>query len=172
MEGNKAMKTPWFLAVCCIAVGLVPGWLWAYVLTEADYQTLKNDILVTHAAEFAVDVANNADQNIADKYNLQAVPPCWVWRTAVPERDNYEVTTDLPSTWDWDIFPGLQPNIQTGWVRMFATGALNASLDNNRAALPKIFKGAPASAQITHVLAVWRRQALRGEVLYVTPQTG
>ena len=158
-----------WLFMCALV--LLPGWVWAYTLTENDYATLKTDITVTHQAEFAPAVANNDDQFISDAYNQPSAPTCWIWRTQVPEKDNYQVTTDIPTTWNWDYFTGLQVPEQNSWIRLWASGPLDASFQPNRDALPKIFKG-NAAPQVTHVLAVWRRQALRGETLYVTPQSG
>jgi hypothetical protein len=166
MEGKA-----WFITAYVLAMIGLPGWLSAYVLSESDYAILKTDITVTHQAEFAAAVAASDDTTIAAAYNLVASPSCWVWGTAIAERANYETTTDIGTTWDWDLYSALQQGNRDSWVRMFATGPLDASHDNNRAALAKIFK-APAAAQATHVLAVWRRQALRGEALYVTPLTG
>src|SRR5215471_18309044 len=158
-----------WLFMCAIV--LLPGWLWVYTLTDADYQKLKTDITVTHQAEFSTAVANNDDKAISDAYGLVAVPDFWIWRTQVPEKDNYQVTTDIPTTWNWDYFTGLQVPEQNSWIRLWASGLLDASFQPNRDALPKIFKG-NAAPQVTHVLAVWRRQALRGEALFTDTSGG
>jgi hypothetical protein len=139
-------------------------------LTEEQYTLLRLDIQ-SHQGEFGQAIADNDDKFISDAYNLAALPECWVWRTKVPEQEVYEKTSDLPSTWDWDIYMGLVPGARDAWVRMHASGSVNAALPNTVAALAKLFKGADAS-QANHVRAIWRRPALRAERLYASTPGG
>src|SRR5262245_4914649 len=91
-----------WLFMCALV--LLPGWVWAYTLTDADYQKLKTDITVTHQAEFSTAVANNDDKAISDAYGLVAVPDFWIWRTQLGEKEIYEATSVDNTTWNWATY--------------------------------------------------------------------
>jgi hypothetical protein len=141
----------------------------SYPITEAQYALLHTDITVTNAAEFADEVAANDDQLIADAYNLLAVPDFWVWRVDVSEQENYTATSVEGTVWSWTIYIGRSDAERDAWVRMFGpSGRLDPSLPQVRSAISDIFSAGPGAAQRTHLLALWRRRALRAEKLFAS----
>jgi len=151
----------------------VPLHVWAVGLTPAQYDVLRNDILVTNQAEMAADVAAKNWASLAAKYNALASPAFWVWRSSMPEKEIYEAVSPDSSTWNWTTF--LQQSVQErdAWNTMMHPGIVNPSLSQTRAAFTKIFsgQGAPA-AQQAFLLSLSRRQALRGEALLIIQGSG
>lgn len=111
---------------------------------------------------------NNSDGNfeVAARLNLPASPNYWVWRTAVARADIYNVTSDLPSDWDWTLYKNQGVAEQNAWVQMFMGDQADFSKANLRAGVAKIF-GA-GNANNAHVLAVARRLARRIEQILAT----
>jgi len=161
--------TLWLLALLAL-----PRLLSAYTLTEADYATLKNDILVVHQSEFAFAVSQNDDKPISDAYNLAASPSFWVWRTSLGEKEIYETITSEGTSWDWTTF--IQQSVQErdAWNTLFHISIVNPSMPQTRGAFTKIFSGSGQIqvAQRTHLLTISRRPALRAEALFIVPASG
>jgi hypothetical protein len=166
------------MARWCGLLVLFTVWGWhvtvaAYVLTEADYATLKTDITVTHVGEFqgALDSADFAA--IAAAYNAQATPTFWVWRTLLTEKEIYEARSPDATTWDWATYKGQPAQDRDAWARMMAPGAVNPSLAQTRAGWASIFGlQGPSGAQVSYLLSLARRLALRAEVLFVVAASG
>jgi hypothetical protein len=148
--------------------------VWAALPTDAAYVTLKQDILVTHGAEFAALVAAADWGGIANAYNVPASPAFWVWKSVLREQEVYESTSVDGTVWDWDPYIAQTAAEHDAWGRMFNAGQINPSLPQTRTGFLKIFKGstAPITAQRTHLLALSRRSALRGEVLFAVTTAG
>lgn len=159
-------------AVCVLLVVLL--WhlaAWSATLTEAQYDALKIDITQTHQAEFATQVAAADFGPIAEAYNLAQTPTFWVWKTSLVAKDIYEATDPDQGTWNWATYIGQSVQERDGWQTMLSAGPLNPSLAQVRDAYTKIFGGTGAAAtQRAHLLAMSRRAARRGEVLF-TPLT-
>jgi hypothetical protein len=154
--------------VCVLALAAVlwslPAWA---ELPTALCPTLLTDIAVTHQAEFAPLVAAGNDQGIADAYNLVASPPYWVWKTALNRRTIYEQTSVDGTTWSYATYIAQSAGEKDGWAQMFIEGPANFALANVRAGVDTIFATGPgAVAQKTHIYAMARRPALRGEQLF------
>lgn len=114
---------------------------------------------------------NNSDGNsaIAAIYNIVAVPTYWVWRTFVPDRDIYSVTTPDGTSWSWTTYIGRSQAEREAWRQMVnMAGGMNASLLNVRVGIADIFSGAGGAAQRTHLLTISRRPASRFEKLLAT----
>ena len=159
----------------CLLVLLWPLLAQAQTLTEEQYQTLRNDVLVTHQAEFAAAVAAGYDKPIADAYNALQAPTFWVWKTSVTEQDIYESTSPdaAAPTWNWATFKGQQPADRDAWDTMMHPGRINPSLKQTRDAFSVIFGTQGASAtQNAFLLALSRRPARRIEALLFVPTLG
>lgn len=142
--------------------------------------TLATDIKVTHQAEFAAAVAAGNDQAIADAYNLRFSPDYWVWKSALPERAIYEETSPDGTTWKWSTYQAQNVAERDSWSTAFRAGlaSVNPSLPQTRIMLigqpgsnngqDSIFQGTNQITvdQRTHLKAMMRRLALRGEQLF------
>jgi hypothetical protein len=156
-----------------ISALLLVGHASAQGLSDAQYLALNQDVLVTNQAEFAAAVAISDFAAIAAAYNLQAAPAFWIWRTQLPAKEIYEATSPENSTWNWTTYIGQSVQERDGWQTMIAPGPLNPSLPQVRDAYTKIFGGTGAAAtQRAHLLAMSRRQALRGEMLFANTSAG
>jgi hypothetical protein len=157
----------------CLMILWLPSAVWAYVLSEDDYATLKNDISVVHRAEFQEALLAADYQSIANAYNQQHYTPFWVWRTALREQEVYEATSPDNTVWSWTTYKSQTAADKDAWGRMFGPGVVNPSLQQTRNGWSAIFGTQGASAgQITFLLALARRLGLRGEVLFVVPGSG
>ena len=143
-------------------------------LTESQYQTLQNDILVTNQAEFATAVAAADYQFISDAYNQLAAPVVWCWRTSVSEKELYEATSPDNTTWSWPALISQTVQERDAWSMMMHPGAINPSLPQTRDAFSRIFGGTGALPQgpRTFLLSLSRRQVLRGEALFADRTAG
>lgn len=151
------------LILCGVLLWGIPAWA---VLPKALCPTLANDILVTHAAEFAPFVGGN-EQAIVDAYNLAASPTFWVWKPSVDLKGIYQQKSVDGTTWNWDTYIAQAAGEKDAWGQMFLGGSANFTLDNTRAAVEVIYKAGPgATEQKAHIYAMARRAALRGEVLF------
>ena len=144
-------------------------------LTPAQLATLKADI----AANGDLNVhPNTPDGNaaVAALYNAAATPDFWVWRTSIFESEITRTTTADGTSWSWPAYIIRSQGERDAWARLFMGGAsgMNPSLANVRQGLQDIFSGPNsggtlgAPAQRTHLLAVSRRLAKRGEKLFAT----
>jgi hypothetical protein len=138
------------------------------MLTPAQLQTLKADIL---ADPVLAAIPNNSDGNtlIAAAYNAPASPDYWVWRSFVSDSELYEATSPDGTTWSWSIYIARSQGERDAWRQMVnMKGGIDAALVNERTGIADIFSGAPGLAQRTHLLAMGRRKATRGEKLFAT----
>jgi hypothetical protein len=161
------------ILLCLLFVVLLPGLVGAQGLTDAQYQVLHDDILITHQAEFAQWVADGEYQKITDAYNVQATPVYWVWRTSLTPKEIYEATADGGGTWSWVTYKAQTQQERDSWRDMMGPTQLNPSLKQTRDGWLAIFGGQGASQiQVNFLLALSRRQALRGEVLFTVASPG
>jgi len=164
----KSLIAAWILAILS-----VPWITWAQGLTEAQYQALHDDILITHQAEFAADVAAAHYAAIQDAYNALAAPVFWVWRVQLAEKEIYEATSPDGTTWSWSTYKSQTVQDRDSWARMMTPGVVNPSLKNTRDGWQSIFGGQGASqAQVNFLLSLGRRQALRNEALFANTSGG
>ena len=163
---------------CCMLLLVLwvlafPSWSGAQGLTDAQYQLLNTDITVTHASEFQPYVDAADYQQITDRYNSQAAPVFWVWRTQVNAKEIYENTSVDGTTWNWTTYIGQSVQERDGWQTMVTPGTINPALPQVRGAFDKIFSGTGVSAtQRAHLYAISRRQALRAEALFANTSAG
>jgi len=76
------------------------------------------------------------------------------------------------TTWNYTIYIARSQGERDCWGDMFSDRAgVNPSLPNVRQGWADIFSGGPGTAQRTHLLAMARRLANRGEKIYATPQS-
>src|SRR5262245_12322126 len=85
------------LGLACLASAA-----WGQGLSPAQYQTLKTDILVTHGADFATEIATKNYPALASWYNQLASPVVQVWRPRVE-------VPEIQGGIDWNIFDNLPP---------------------------------------------------------------
>jgi hypothetical protein len=140
------------------------------MLTPAQLVMLRVDILADSNLNA---LPNNSDGafDIANAYNLSALPDFWVWRTRVTQLEIVATTTDDGTVWSWPAFIARSQGERDGWHEMFADGGyVNASLPNVRQGFADIFSGSAnnAPAQRTHLTAIGRRRATRIEKLFAT----
>ena len=136
------------------------------MLTSTQITILRVDILADSAFA-SVPRTSDGDETIADAYNAIVAPDYWVWRTRVTQSEIVgDISVDATS-WSWTLFINRSQGERDGWREMFAdTGAVNASRANVRQGFIDIFSGASGAAQRTHLLAMGRRKATRGEKLF------
>lgn len=155
----------------CVLLGL-PVISVAQGLTEAQYATLNNDILVVHEAEFHDAVAAADYATIAAAYNVLAPGPFWVWKTSLTPKEIYESTAD-GGAWSWATYKAQTQQERDSWRDMMAPNLLNPSLKQTRDGWLAIFGGQGASqVQVNYLLALSKRQARRGEALFAITTGG
>jgi hypothetical protein len=160
------MRRRWGLLLLLLCSLVWSAGAWAQGLTEPQYQTLKTDITVTHAAEFATAVADAHYQSITDAYNQTQAPPFWVWRVSLPEKEIYEAVVE-GQKWSWQTYKAQTVQDRDSWARMMAPGVVNPSLQQTRDGWLAIFGGQGASqVQVNFLLTLGRRAALRNEALF------
>jgi hypothetical protein len=140
-------------------------------LTTAQYATLKTDVTVTHAVEFAQFLQDGNHNAIAAAYNV-AQATVWVWRTSLSVKELYERTSSQGTNWSWSTYKTVPTAVERDcWVEMTRDGSLNPSLQQVRDSIVNdIFAGptAPAVAQRTHILNSGARHPTRAEHLFAT----
>lgn len=141
-------------------------------LSSAQLVTLRNDIEVVNASEFAAAVAAREDQLIANAYNALASPVFWVWRTSVTKDEVVGKTSQDATTFTWagNGFITRSVGELMAWQELFGSdGTINPSLPQVRQAFTDIFSGTGnAALNRTHLATVGRRQATRVERIFAT----
>lgn len=136
-------------------------------LTDAQIATFKTAILAETDPTLVSLRTAGATGAMADWYN--AASTFIVWKTRVTEQEITSLTSDEGTTWSWPLFIGLTVQKQNGWARMFnGTYSINAALAQVRSGLGEIFNAPGESAQRTHMLAMGKRPATRGEKIFAT----
>lgn len=136
-------------------------------LTVAQLQAVKADILASGDLS-AIPAGEDGSVAIAALYNIPAAVDYWVWRSFVPDREIYEVTTVDGTAWSWTQYIARSQAEREAWRQMVnMAGGFNPSLVNTRAGITDIFSGSGAApiAQRTHLLTLGRRKASRIEKL-------
>lgn len=154
----------WMLVLLCVCA-TSPAWA---VLSAAQYDALAADITVTHSAEFSSAVAANDDMAISNAYNATFSPTYWVWRSAIPVKEIYAITTADATVWSWTIYIARSVGERDAWRELTSSGSISAALLNVRQGIADIFSGAGGAAQRTHLLTIGRREARRIEQLFAT----
>lgn len=136
------------------------------MLKLAQYQTLKAAIAAETDTNFVALRNSGAVGAMAEWYNENST--FIVWKTALTEQDITSLVSSEGTTWDWALFMSRQQGERDGWNRMFnGTYTINPSLPQVRAGINAIFSGSGAG-QISHLLAMGKRPARRGEALFAT----
>jgi len=136
-------------------------------MTSAQLAILATNIAADGTLSLLTKNSDSADA-IATAYNLTAVPDFWVSRTAIPVKEIYETTTDVPTVWSWTAYIARSQAERDAWREMTSGGVINASLTNVFQGVADIFSGAPGAAQRAHLSAMGRRRATRIEKLLAT----
>lgn len=131
-------------------------------LTPAQLTTLKNNI----AADPVLNaLPNNSDGafDIANAYNLNAVPNFTVWKTNV-------AINDVGKKFNGTELAGLSTlnNTRLQTLAVFLAAGVNPSLPDNRQFFDDIFSGAGGTTTRANLLALWKRLATRAEKLFAT----
>lgn len=141
------------------------------VLTPNQQAVLKADILGDSAF---TTLKNSPDGRfaIAAEYNKLPAQDWWVWRTYLGKADAVNSTSVDGTTFTWAGNGFISRTVQElmTWENLWnASGSVNPSLTNVRAAFVAIFTGGGnAAANITHLATMARRRATRGEKLFST----
>lgn len=143
------------------------------MLTDAQIPTLRTAIQNETDPAFVTLRNAGATGDMAAFFNQDASPEYWVWRTRVMKRELVTSVGPEGTTFNWTGTGFITRSVgeRDAWRELFdGSGSVNPSLDNVRTAFGDIFSGAtaPAPANRTHLLAVSRRKATRGEKLFAT----
>lgn len=111
-----------------------------------------------------------SDDAAALALNASANPSYWAWRTSVSRAEVYNLTSDLPSNWDWTFYKNQSATEQNAWVQMFMGDVADFSKNNLRGGIAKIFT-AGSSANRDHAFAIGRRLVSVLEKLFVIAVT-
>jgi len=140
-------------------------------LTPEQWSALKADMAKNPVMNALEHTTENAAM-IAAMYALPAQPDFWVWRTSLTKAEIVSSTSVDGTTWNYTIYIARSQGERDCWGDMFSDRAgVNPSLPNVRQGWADIFSGGPGTAQRTHLLAMARRLANRGEKIYATPQS-
>ena len=140
------------------------------MLTAGQQAALKADILANPSLAA---LPNNTDGAFAirEYYEVTATPDFWVWRTSISKAEAVQQAGPEGTTFNWvgNGFITRSAGEQAAWRELFEGGTCNPALANVRQAFSDIFSGSGnAAANRTHLLAVGRRKANRGEKLLAT----
>lgn len=102
--------------------------------------------------------------------NAKSNPAYWVWRTVVARVEVYNLTSDVPSSWNWMFYKNQNVTEQNAWVQMFMGDQADFSKMNLRGGIGKIFT-AGSSVNRDHAFAIGRRNCTVFEKLYVVAVT-
>ena len=163
----------WRWGVLLVALLCLPTWGWAQGLSEVQYQALHDDILITHQQELQALVDAKDWAGLQAVYNTQAAPVFWIWRVQLTPKEIYEATSVDNTTWSWATYKSQTVQDRDSWVQMMSPGQVNPSLKQTRDGWQAIFGGQGASqAQVTFLLSLSRRAALRAEALFANTSAG
>jgi len=138
-------------------------------MTPAQLVTLKAALLAETDPAFVA--ARTAFATGAMVEWLAQPSPVIVWRTRVAEQEITSQVSAEGTVWSWTTYINRSAAERDGWARMFnGTYTINPSLPQVRAAFADIFSGAAqiAIGQRTHLAAISKRPANRGEKIFVT----
>lgn len=138
------------------------------MLTPAQITQLRAAILAEVDPVFVAFRTQGATGQMAEWLNQAST--FVVWKTEVSEQEIQRSTSPEATTWSWPAFIARTIQEQNGWARMFAVGTVNPSLANVRQGFADIFSGSTnsAPAQRTHLQAMCKRFASRGEKIFAT----
>lgn len=136
-------------------------------LTDAQIATFKVAITTETDPTLVSLRTAGATGAMTDWYNAPST--FIVWKTRLHEQEITSLTSDEGTVWSWPAFISRSVAEQTGWQRMFnGTYTINPSLAQARTGIADIFSGGTGAAQRTHILAMSKRPATRGEKVFAT----
>lgn len=92
-----------------------------------------------------------------------------VWKAVLSEHTITGEVSAEGTVWSWPAYIARSISEQNGWARMFnGTYTVNPSLPQVRTGMADIFSGGTGAAQRTHLLAIAKRFARRGEAIYAS----
>lgn len=131
-------------------------------LTVAQSQALKAAI-AADATLAAIPHTQDGAQQVADAFNQAASPAFVVWKTNV----SVGATGDAINATELAGLTSLNTTrLQT--IAQYAPNGFNPSLADRRQAFNDIFSGSGGAVTRPALLAIWKRNATRGEKLYAT----
>lgn len=136
-------------------------------LTTAQLTTLKTAILAETDADFVADRTAGSTAAMAAFYNEDSA--FVVWKTSLTETDIVSKTSPEDTTWNWTDYINTSVGEKMAWERMFnGNFTINPSLPQIRSGIADIFSGPNGAGQRAHLLAMGKRNALKGEALFAT----
>jgi len=137
------------------------------MLNDAQITILANDINNSTDPEVIAARDTRNDTLMAEIYNRDSA--YWVWRTSLTEEELVSDTSPDGTVWDWTVFIGRSQGERDAFARIFNTDhTINPALAQVRSGLADIFSGPQGADQRTHMLAMGKRLATRGEELFAT----
>lgn len=141
-------------------------------LTANQLATLKADINADVAFTTEMKASPDGRAAIAAAYNVPPVVGFWVWKTYLGKAEAVNSTSQDNTTFTFAGNGFISRTVQElmTWENLWnASGTVNPSLPNVRAAFVAIFTGAGnAAANITHLQSMARRKATRAEKLFAS----
>ena len=141
------------------------------MLTTAQLTTLKAAILAETDAAFVAARTAGSSGEMADWFNVIATPSYFVRRSSLSRHDILTGTSSDNTTFTWTGagYITRSQGERDAFREMFnSTGSVNPWLGTIQSAFNDIFSGtgAAAVANRTHILAMSRREATRGEKVF------
>ncbi len=136
-------------------------------LTSAQITTLKAAILAETDPAFVISRTAGATGEMAEYFNTPST--FVVWKTSLSEQFITSEVSNEGTVWSWSAFIARSLNEHNGWARMFnGIYSINPSLPQVRSGIADIFSGGTGAAQRTHLLAIAKRKATKGEKIFAT----
>jgi hypothetical protein len=132
-------------------------------MTTAQLNTIKTDIITTHASTVFNGKTllqlwdDNDTENLARYYNTIANPQLDLWR---PDVQAWEATKSVIGS----VYVGLTAVKQNGFLMYITAGIIDATSQNVRDSFSAIF---PAGATLNNLIAVSKKPATNGESLFI-----
>ena len=137
------------------------------MLTDAQIVTFAAAIAAETDPEFVALRTAGATGQMAEWYNVNST--FVVWRTSLSEQEITSEVSPEATVWDWTAFIARSVGEKEAWARMFnGTYIIDPSLPQVRSGVGDIFSGPLGADQRTHLLAMAKRPATRGEEVFTT----
>ena len=134
-------------------------------MTSAQLAILATAIAEETDPEFVQYRNDGSTGLMAEWYNQDSSTV--VWKTNLTEHEIVGEESPDGTYWDWVAYTGTTVDEKMAWERMFnGTYSINPSLVNVRQGIADIFGGPSGADQRTHLLAMAKRFATRGEALF------
>ena len=137
-------------------------------LNNAQLTIFKAAILAETDPVVVTAVSIGDDTGVANWYNSPHAT-FTVWKTYLSEHTIVGDVSPEATVWNWTDYIATSTAEKMAWERIFnGTYSINPSLPQVRTGIAAIFSGPNGADQRTHLLAIAKRLATRGEALFAT----